>query len=145
MVDKLSFTMSKIDASQPSSLISGASGLSTSPAAMDPAAKRAESADLAKDVSKVSLEGGSHPQAGTSLLTQSAPDGYDAGDSREEGHIETSVMAVDDLRGEGRFGEPHVAMSADEGSVTTSAIEGNEKITVKIADLGNGGFGSFSF
>lgn len=135
MVDKLSFGMSKIDSSQPGSLISPASALSTSPSGTDQSAKRAESSDLAKDVSKVSLEGGSREKGKTSFLTQSAPGSH--GREREDEQIETSVMAVDESRGEGRSEEPHVAMSAAGLSVTTSGIEGNEKITVKIADLGN--------
>lgn len=51
---------------------------------------------------------------------------------REEGQIGTSVMAVDESRGEGRSEEPRVAMRADGLSLTTSGIEGNEKTAVKI-------------
>jgi serine/threonine-protein kinase SRPK3 len=148
MLDKLAFGMSKIDKSA---------------SIGDLASMGTES--LAKTVSAVSLNSSQpsspHPQrppvAGPSLLSQLAPPlshistaagkkphepDYD--DLPSPAHaVSTSVMAVDDasgedlsrVRGGGSPQENGVSMTMDD---VNDAFDGTERITVKIADLGNG-------
>jgi len=141
MLDKWAFGMSKIEGE--------ASGKPSSPADKGLTMKTqrtavlttpSTSADLAAEVGLVSLDskathigrGGSgpaQPQPGPSLLSQLAPPtrpmSLPSGSSAEhgdEGGVSSSVMSID--------------RQSDDSS---SYMEGStEKITVKIADLGNG-------
>jgi len=130
MLDKLAFAMSKIDKDEnadTSASVNEKSGLST--------LKRGASTDLAADVGSVSLEPqgsfvgrGAGALAGPSLLTQTAPSatrpvnvpGHHL--TEEPTGVSSSVMSID--------------QHSDKSS---TGYEGIEKITVKIADLGNGG------
>ncbi|KAH7919800.1 kinase-like protein [Leucogyrophana mollusca] len=163
MFDKLAFGMSKIDgevSSKPGSYGSssvpkdGSSG-SVAPSgasAAETTAKRADSTELtAERISNVSLESGGfnkmttpHPAQppGPSLLTRLAPLHPGAPEvsisppavsipnppstSTVDPSISTSIMSVDSVQ-----------QSTAETSTTSSVLEGIEKITVKIADLGN--------
>ncbi|KAH7906553.1 kinase-like protein [Hygrophoropsis aurantiaca] len=164
MFDKLAFGMSKIDgdvSSKPGSYGSNSipkdgSSASAAPSGTslsETAAKRADSTEItAERISNVSLESGNfnkmttpHPAQppGPSLLTRLAPHTNGAeptsaveppavsipkppSTSTVDPSISTSVMSVDSVQ-----------QSAAETSTTSSVIEGIEKITVKIADLGN--------
>jgi serine/threonine-protein kinase SRPK3 len=158
MLDKWGFTMSKIDGEgsdgKPSSFGSGSGGRSKDVIdreledAVTSKTKRADSTELTAAANKISLSNrdpngfgektSPHPAnpPGPSLLTQQAPPHPEYPPSPEprmrpppltelpavDLPLSTSVMSID---------------SKDTFS-TSSALEVSERITVKIADLGNG-------
>ncbi|KAG2021327.1 CMGC/SRPK protein kinase [Coprinopsis cinerea AmutBmut pab1-1] len=119
MLDKWAFGMSRIEGDDNSNGIVEKKGLST--------VKRAVSTDLVAEVNNVSLETqasyvGRMPGApGPSLLTDTKPVPIPGAPSPEP--------PAD--------GAPRSVMSVDQRSDSSSAIDLSEKITVKIADLGN--------
>ncbi|KAG6330115.1 hypothetical protein ID866_8974 [Astraeus odoratus] len=164
MFDKLAFGMSKIAAGEATSKPgsygssyvpkdgSSGSGAASSVSALDASSKRADSTDIATErISHVSLDAGfskmttphpAHPP-GPSLLTQMAPSAGksaatpavppqasipklpSSGDvSSMDPKLSTSMMSIDSAR-------------QSMASTASSVLEGTEKITVKIADLGN--------
>ncbi|KIJ63437.1 hypothetical protein HYDPIDRAFT_113455 [Hydnomerulius pinastri MD-312] len=165
MFDKLAFAMSKIDGeatSKPGSYGSGSiakdgssgSAATTGLGITDGTNKRADSTEVtAERISNVSLDAGfnkmttphpSHPP-GPSLLTQMALAQPVAGSSSSPAQgpsihgssgsgdlnsadpkLSTSLMSVESTQ-----------QSFAETSTTSSVLEGMERITVKIADLGN--------
>lgn len=159
MLDKLSFGMSRIDGeatSKPGSYGSSSiakDGSSASP--FGPLDKRADSTDIAAErISNVSLDPGfskmstphpAHPP-GPSLLTQMAPPpGTSVPPSSSTTQpIQPHKTKVAPLGDMGPV-DPKLStsmMSVDSAkqsmaSSVSSALEGMEKITVKIADLGN--------
>ena len=126
MLDKWAFGMTRIEgdegASKPSSAEKGTSPL-----------KRGPSADLATDVSNVSLDtragfagrGAASAQHGPSLLSATRPSNF----LLDGDMVAASSMSID-------------VQSDDSSSSMETPV--NEKITVKIADLGNGTFNPFS-
>ncbi|KAF9446093.1 kinase-like protein [Macrolepiota fuliginosa MF-IS2] len=134
MLDKWAFGMSKIDTSDEASSKPGSLGDKN---VLSFSAKRGANADLAAEVNNVSLDpkgslATSRPGApGPSLLSQQAPP------------TSTIPMAVPppvpyDGRSESISGVSSSVMSVDHQSDSSSSMyEGNERITVKIADLGN--------
>lgn len=136
-LDKLAFGMSKIDNSDGASSKPGSLG-DKNFITFNPSAKHGPSTDLSVEVSNVSLDskGGwpaSRPAVPnlpvTSLLSQQAPS-----------PLATIPVAVPhDSRSESASGVSSSVMSVDHQSDSSSSMyEGNERITVKIADLGNG-------
>lgn len=115
--------------------------------------KRADSTEAAVEgISNFSLEpngfGGKadslHPAVphGPSLLTQQAP--YDAADTRSGSrhapifHLAEDSMDLPDVQPSSSMMSVDSEMSRDTEGSSSSAMDGLEKITVKIADLGNG-------
>ncbi|PFH53511.1 hypothetical protein AMATHDRAFT_137398 [Amanita thiersii Skay4041] len=135
MVDKFYLHMSKIEnqenaGSKPSSFTDKDKGLDL---------KRAQSADLAVEVSNVSLDtrgGASKLGPGPSLLSQQAPVPVTSSSARPLPMPQASVDRAADTTGASSS-----VMSVDRQSTTetstSSMMEVTEKITVKIADLGN--------
>ena len=115
MLDKWAFAMSKIDGDDPAPTVEKA-GLSTT--------KRGPSADLAAEVGNVSLDtragyiGREHAQPSSSSTRPVAVPGSSKPAELEQ--VSSSIMFID--------------RQSDESSVQLEA----SKITVKIADLGNG-------
>lgn len=141
MLDKWAFGMSKIEGdAEPGSL--GDKGLSTATAVTG---KRADSSDLVAEVGNVSLDtrGGfvGRAAAGPSLLSQQAPLPVTSSSTRPMPMPPPATSP--DIAGD-PAGVSTSVMSIDRQSTTTtstsSMLEGNERITVKIADLGNGGW-----
>ena len=140
MLDKWAFGMSKIEGEASGKPSSADKGLTMKTQRTTVSTTPSTSADLAAEVGLVSLDskathigrGGSGPvqlQPGPSLLSQLAPPtrpmSVPSGSSAEHGDeagVSSSVMSID--------------RQSDDSS---SYMEGStEKITVKIADLGNG-------
>lgn len=163
MLDKLAFGMSKIDGeatSKPGSYGSGskdgssAPGAATSFSLLGVSNKRADSTDIATErISTVSINPEfskmttPHPAnpPGPSLLTQMAPfAGASALSSTKAQASMPKPMSSADLSSV----DPKLStsmMSIDSAkqsmaSTISSVFEGTEKITVKIADLGNGSY-----
>jgi len=153
MLDKLAFGMSKIDPNSTSSSMLSNSLPSTSLGDKGKG-KRGDSSDLAKVVSNVSLTSTSTSpkpktsRAGPSLLSQLAPSHphFTIDPSPERNHnsdyddlpspvhaVSTSVMSVDDRRNSGL----HSVTETHDLDAINAAFDGSERITVKIADLGN--------
>ena len=139
MLDKWAFKMSKIDGeeSKPASFVDKESGK----------LKRADSTDLVADVSNVTLleQNGIGEKAtnmlvapGPSLLSQQAPSPVMSSSTRPVPVPQAPQEPGVDAHASGSY------MSVDRQSTTetstSSFLEGNERITVKIADLGNGGW-----
>jgi hypothetical protein len=139
MLDKWAFGMSKIDNADESSSKPGSLG-DRSLSNLNPnAPKRGPSTDLAAEVSNVSLDTRSssaarkHAPLGPSLLSQQALSASDpvavplpaptphGGRPGSGSGVSSSVMSVD-----------------PQSDSSSSAYEAAERITVKIADLGNG-------
>ncbi|KAI6128045.1 kinase-like protein [Pisolithus thermaeus] len=162
MFDKLSFGMSRIDGeatSKPGSYGSSSVAKDSSSAspfgAVDGSSRRPDSTDIAAErISNVSLDSGfskmstphpTHPP-GPSLLTQMAPpQGTSALLSSSTAQpVQSQIPKVASLGDLGPV-DPKLStsmMSVDSAkqsmaSSVSSALEGIEKITVKIADLGN--------
>jgi serine/threonine-protein kinase SRPK3 len=163
MLDKLAFGMSKIDPNSTSSSMPNSLPNNNNSSGLDGKGKgkQTDSADLARVVSNVSLNSSTSPKpkpphTGPSLLTQLAPPHPQAhftldpspehnhhSDDEElhspSGNVSTSVMSVDDRRNSGI----HSAVDANDLNAVNAAFEMSERITVKIADLGNGNIVSF--
>ena len=162
--DKLAFGMSKIDGdttSKPGSFGSG-SALKENSSGSAPAAgagipeassipKRADSTEAtAARISDVSLDPGfdkmpsPHPAnpPGPSLLTQMAPNQPAASSSSSQPQASSTTKPAGS--GGPISSDPKLSISGESpqpsfgDTSTTSSVEGMEKITVKIADLGNG-------
>ena len=126
MLDKWAFGMSKIEGDERTLSTSADKGITIK--------RGAPSSDLAAEVGNVSLDtragyvgrgtgAGPSGTSGPSLLSQLAPPNA------------TRPMAVP---GKGDFGDGASEMSIDQQSDESSNYPAAEKITVKIADLGNG-------
>ena len=144
MIDKLYLHMSKIESSDTT-----ANKLnSLSDKSSESGNKRTESADLATEVGNVSLDtraGSSSRNAGPSLLSQQAAATVTSSSTRPVPMPQptTTPEQAGDLAG-----DPSSVMSVDRQSTTetstSSGLDGTERITVKIADLGNGTVLSFN-
>lgn len=137
MIDKLYLHMSKIEGSETT-----ANKLnSLSDKGSESSSKRTQSTDLATEVGNVSLDtrtGSTSRSSGPSLLSQQAAATVTSSSTRpvpmphptatpeqaDLGDVPSSVMSVD-------------RQSTTETN-TSSGLDGTERITVKIADLGNG-------
>ncbi|KAM6501028.1 kinase-like protein [Amanita muscaria] len=135
VVDKFYLHMSKIENTD-----GKASTLSEKDKGSE-SSKRTQSTDLATEVSNVTLNtraGPSTRTAGPSLLSQQAAASVTSSSSRPVPMPQSSASAEQsaDLAG-----VPSSVMSVDRQSVTetssSSLVDGMERITVKIADLGN--------
>ncbi|PPR07639.1 hypothetical protein CVT24_006547 [Panaeolus cyanescens] len=136
MLDKWAFGMSKIDADDPGSSSKAASVVEKS--GLSTLKKGANEGDLAAEVSNVSLETGADGNArgsgyvgreqhqGPSLLSQTAPS-----------NATTQPVPVPGRKDDGEGGVVSSVMSIDQQSDDEDYIDVQEKITVKIADLGN--------
>lgn len=159
-LDRWAFGMSKIDgdASKPGSVGSSrdpGAGSSSAAPAPDTKEKRADSTELAAErISNVTLESspfgekvrlspGKGKAAGPSLLTQQAPP-HQAGPALPPPPLSTSsstqVAPYSPATASGRQPLPAPPLSTSAMSVDGPVYDGTEKITVKIADLGNGEF-----
>ncbi|KAF8839081.1 kinase-like protein [Paxillus ammoniavirescens] len=164
MFDKLAFAMSKIDGeatSKPGSYGSGSmakegssgSGAATGLGITDGNAKRADSMEVtAERISSVSLDAGfnkmttphpSHPP-GPSLLTQMAPaqPATSSPPSQPQGRPAPKVSSSgDSASADPKISTSMMSVESTQRSLaetsTSSMVESMEKITVKIADLGN--------
>ena len=129
MLDKWAFGMSKIEGDERKLSTSADKGITIK--------RGGPSSDLAAEVSNVSLDtragyvgrgtgAGPSGTSGPSLLSQLAPPNA------------TRPMAVPGKGSAGDFGDGASEMSIDQQSDESSNYPAAEKITVKIADLGNG-------
>ncbi|KAF8627133.1 hypothetical protein AX17_006352 [Amanita inopinata Kibby_2008] len=138
MIDKIYLNMSKIEnsensASKPSSYTDKDKGLEVN--------KRTQSTDLAAEVGNVSLDartGVPNRGPGPSLLSQQAPTSVISSSTRPLPMPQSSASPE---RTGDTAGVSSSVMSVDRQSTTetntSSMMEGTERITVKIADLGN--------
>lgn len=166
MFDKLAFGMSKIDGeatSKPGSY--GSSSMAKDGSAgsaatsglgpMDASSKRADSTEVAAErISNVSLHPSgfnktptphpAHPP-GPSLLTQMAPSQPPITTSSQPHAVSTSKGSVEPSAVDPKLSTSVMSMDSvlAETSTTSSLLESTTKITVKIADLGNGWYTSF--
>lgn len=165
MFDKLAFGMSKIDGEATSkpgsygsssvakdgSTGSGATGLGL----MDTSSKRADSTEVtAERISNVSLHPSgfnkmstphpAHPP-GPSLLTQMAPSQLPVTTSSQPHAVSNSKAPAESNSVDPKLSSSVMSMDSvlAETSTTSSLLESTAKITVKIADLGNGWYLSF--
>ncbi|KIM52422.1 hypothetical protein SCLCIDRAFT_141158 [Scleroderma citrinum Foug A] len=157
MLDKLAFGMSKIDGeatSKPGSYGSGSKdGSSGSGAASLGLLKRTDSTDIATErISNVSLDPGfskmatphpAHPP-GPSLLTQMAPPAGASALSSTTVQSQTPIpkpaSLVDLSSTDPKLSTSMMSINSAKqsmASTVSSVFEGTERITVKIADLGN--------
>ena len=161
MFDKLAFGMSKIDGEPTSKSGSYGSGSVTKEnssgiAEASSSCRRADSTEVTADrMSNVSLDAGfnkmtsPHPiqPPGPSLLTQMAPNHPPTtgpSSSQSQGPLTAKPAGSGDSISSDP--KPSTSMMSGESpqpsfadtSTTSSGLEGMEKITVKIADLGNG-------
>lgn len=155
MLDKWAFGMSKIEGeeSKPGSMGSG------SKMGLDPAdkGKRSDSTDLATEaISNVTLDTNGfgektfpHPanSPGPSLLSQQAPSHPSpvSGTRRQAAQNAMQPPASSDIAN-ASLSSSVMSVDSDPSrqslvETASSILEGNERITVKIADLGNGGYG----
>jgi serine/threonine-protein kinase SRPK3 len=166
MFDKLAFGMSKIDGeatSKPGSYGSSSvakdgsagSAATTGLGLMDVSSKRADSTEVtAERISNVSLHPSgfnktttphpAHPP-GPSLLTQMAPSQPPVTTSSQPHAVPTSKTSVEPNAVDPKLSSSVMSMDSvlAETSTTSSLLESTAKITVKIADLGNGWYLSF--
>ncbi|KAL4075210.1 kinase-like domain-containing protein [Scleroderma yunnanense] len=162
MLDKLSFGMSKIDGeatSKPGSYGSGSmakdgpsgSAVTSSLGLLGGSDKRVDSTDIATErISNVSLDAGfsiskmatphpAHPP-GPSLLTQMAPPAGASALPSNTTSIPKPTSSVDLNSTDPRLSTSMMSIDSAKqsmASTVSSIFEGREKITVKIADLGN--------
>ena len=136
MIDKLYLHMSKIESSDAT-----ANKLnSLSDKGSESGNKRTQSTDLAAEVGNVSLDtraGSSSRSAGPSLLSQQAAATVTSSSTRP---VPVPQPPTPEQTGD-VDGVPSSVMSVDRQSTTettSSGLDGTERITVKIADLGNG-------
>lgn len=141
MLDKWAFGMSKIDNSDDASSKPGSLG-DKNFINFNAGTKRRPSADLAAEVSNVSLDTKSGLSTlksgapGPSLLSQQAPS-----NSTRPMAVPAPTPALHDGRSGSVSGVSSSVMSVDHQSDSSSSVyESSERITVKIADLGNGMF-----
>ena len=156
MFDKLAFGMSKIDGeatSKPGSYGSGsvASRASTGLGISDMPSKRADSTEVAAErISNVSLHSSGfnkmttpHPAnpPGPSLLTQMAPSQPAASTSSQPHAASISKPPVEPSAVDPKLSSSIMSMDsvlAETSTTASSLLDNTTKITVKIADLGNG-------
>lgn len=136
MIDKFYLHMSKIETPE-----TNANKLnSVGDKGPESSNKRTQSTDLATEVGNVSLDtraGSSGRSGGPSLLSQQAAVAVTSSSTRPVPMPQpTTEQAADSAGG------PSSVMSVDRQSTTetstSSGVDGTERITVKIADLGNG-------
>ena len=154
MLDKWAFTMSKIDGEESKSgsytnpaagptAVNGTGDRATSKDASDKDYAHNELAIAAGNISLSNPEPNTfgakstipHPSNGPSLLTQQA-----LSHSQAPSTSTSSTLNTTQWSSSGSSMMPPEVMSVDARSIqsTSSTLEGNERITVKIADLGNG-------
>ena len=162
MLDKIAFGMSKIDGeatSKPGSYGSGSVGkdlsslsrTSTGLAVSDMFSKRADSTEVAAErISSVSLHSSGfskmstpHPSQppGPSLLTQMAPSQPPVSTSSQPHSASTSKPPVEPSAVDPKLSSSIMSVDsvlAETSTTTSSLLDNATKITVKIADLGNG-------
>ncbi|KAK2460726.1 hypothetical protein APHAL10511_007196 [Amanita phalloides] len=137
MIDKFYLHMSKIENSE-----TGNNKLnSVADKVSEPSVKRTQSTDLAVEVGNVSLDaraGPSNRSTGPSLLSQQANVAVTSSSTRP---VPVPQPTASSERAIDAGGNPSSVMSVDLQSTTetstSSGIDGTERITVKIADLGN--------
>ncbi|KAF8888311.1 kinase-like domain-containing protein [Infundibulicybe gibba] len=135
MLDKWAFGMSKMNAEDGATSKPGSFGDTSAGVGK----RVASSSDLAAEVGNVSLDTRDgfvgRPGAGPSLLTQQAPSPVTSSSTRPVAVPGAAAARDGDV---GTEGVPGSMMSVD-GTETSnsSALEASERITVKIADLGN--------